>query len=335
MQPAVPRILLLAACLAAAGVPGTAPAHDVRPAYLQLDERPGERFDVVWKQPQVGDTTLALAPRLPETCAVAAAGQESTGAALITRLRVHCAGGIDGGTIAVDGLASTLTDVLLRVSWQDGRTYTAMLRPDVPAVTVGSAGVALGGYLRLGVEHLLTGLDHVLFVLALLLLVRGGWPLFAAITAFTAAHSVTLASAVLVQVPLPQPPVEAAIALSIVFLARELLVPRDPLLRRFPWLIAFVFGLLHGLGFAGALREIGLPEDALWLALLLFNAGVEVGQLLVVGAALLLAWLAARAGLAAGSARVAAAVRAPAALGIGGLAMFWTLERTLGRWLTG
>lgn len=308
-------------------------AHEVRPGYLELTEREHRVFDVVWKQPLLGETRLPLEPRLPTTCCSERGRQEVVGGALVERLRLTCESGIDGGTIAIDGLEQTLTDVLLRVTWRDGRTFTAMLRPDAPTIAVGASAVGLAGYLQLGFEHLLTGVDHVLFVLALLLLVRGGWPLVGAITAFTVAHSITLAASVLDVVRLPQTPVEATIALSIVFIAAEVLRPRDLLLQRFPWLIAFIFGLLHGFGFAGALREIGLPQDTLGVALLLFNLGIEAGQLFIVGAALVLVALLRRIRRWRGlfDAHVHA-LRATTAYGIGAVAMFWTIERTLGRW---
>lgn len=308
-------------------------AHEVRPGYLELTEREHRVFDVVWKQPLLGETRLPLEPRLPTTCCSERGRQEVVGGALVERLRLTCESGIDGGTIAIDGLEQTLTDVLLRVTWRDGRTFTAMLRPDAPTIAVGASAVGLAGYLQLGFEHLLTGVDHVLFVLALLLLVRGGWPLVGAITAFTVAHSITLAASVLDVVRLPQTPVEATIALSIVFIAAEVLRPRDLLLQRFPWLIAFIFGLLHGFGFAGALREIGLPQDTLGVALLLFNLGIEAGQLFIVGAALVVVALLRRIRRWRGlfDAHVHA-LRATTAYGIGAVAMFWTIERTLGRW---
>jgi hydrogenase/urease accessory protein HupE len=251
--------------------------------------------------------------------------------AFFERWSMICAGGIKGREIAIDGLRSTLTDALARVEYRDGTTQVARLTPETPQFIpsgVQSTLEVARTYFLLGVEHILSGIDHLLFVLALILLIRDRWMLVKTITAFTVAHSITLAGAVLGYFSLPQPPVEATIALSIAFVAREL-ARTQPGERRlsesYPWVIAFAFGLLHGFGFAGALREIGLPQTDVPLALLTFNLGVEAGQLMFVAAVLL-----AYQGLRALYVVPAVAGRMTAAYGIGSIATFWLVSRVGG-----
>ncbi|MDZ7826067.1 MAG: HupE/UreJ family protein [Gammaproteobacteria bacterium] len=246
----------LALCLA---IPAT--AHEVRPGALEIAEVEPGRFSVTWKQPARADRRLPLDPELPNACAMRPDGPpEHTGSALIRRWHADC--DLRSGTIAIAGLSATLTDVLVRIRYLDGTTLSRILRPADPAMDLADPAPALGGYFALGVEHLLLGPDHILFVIGLVLLIGSPWMLVKTITAFTLAHSVTLALSVLELVRLPQGPVEAVIALSILYLARELTLPepdRSPLLRAAPWIMAFAFGLLHGFGFAGALADIGLP----------------------------------------------------------------------------
>lgn len=216
--------------------------------------------------------------------------------------------------------------MLLRISFVDGDSLTQLLRPDAPSYTVDreAAGNALP-YFRLGVEHLVFGFDHILFVIGLLFYVRSPWRLVGVITSFTLAHSITLALSSLGVVRLSGAPVEAVIALSILFLAVELLRPeeqRSPITTRSPWLIAFAFGLLHGFGFAGALAEIGLPQRAIALALFLFNVGVEVGQLLVVAVVLALVAVVKRVGIVVPELVLRAPIYAT-----GTIAAFWFVER--------
>ena len=201
-----------------------------------------------------------------------------------------------GQSIFIEGLDSSNTDVLLRWNWLDGSSSTVRLKPSAPSYVFpeksGATNVA-GTYFWLGVEHILLGIDHVLFVFALLLIVNNTRRLIATITAFTLAHSITLAVATLGLVHVPQKPVEAVIALSILFLAMEYVHGkrgRPGAAARWPWLVAFIFGLLHGFGFAGALAEVGLPQQAIPVALVFFNLGVELGQLLFVATVLLLGW---------------------------------------------
>ena len=269
-------------------------AHEARPAYLQLHQLDAERYDVLWKVPGRGeDQRLALDVVFPSgTTTVEPLRVSFAGNAFVQRWRVQRSGGLDGTSIQIQGLQATLTDVLVRLERLDGTTQTIRVIPASPEFSIETApgrwDVART-YLGLGVEHILLGVDHLLFVLALVILVNGARRLFWTITAFTAAHSLTLAAATLGWVHVPPPPVEASIALSIVFLASEIVharAGRPGLTYRQPWIVAFLFGLLHGLGFAGALSEVGLPANAIPIALLFFNVGVEIGQLLFISAVL-------------------------------------------------
>jgi HupE / UreJ protein len=312
-----------------ANMPGIAWGHEVRPGYLELRQTGADTWGVLWKVPALGDMRLSIHPQFPENCAPASepVTLQSDGA-YTERTAIACKGGLVGRSIGIGGLAATMTDVLVRSVRADGSVQVARLTPSVPAFVLealpGPLQVART-YTVLGVEHILGGVDHLLFVLGLLLLIRGAWPLVKSITAFTVAHSITLAAATLGWLQVPQRPVEAVIALSILFLARELAKPRDGhigLMERYPWMVAFSFGLLHGFGFAGALREVGLPVSDIPLALFTFNAGVEIGQLLFVGIVLL-----AIAGLRRFSPRIPSWTRAAPAYGIGTMAAFWWLQR--------
>lgn len=324
MNPALRRCRWLTALLLFLAGPSL--AHEVRPAYLEITEaRPG-LFDVTWKQPVLADRRLAIDVALPAECRTPGTPiPEHTGSALIERWQVEC--DLRSGTLRIEGLAATLTDALVRVTYLDGEVRSRILRPTTPAMDLADPSPALGGYFRLGVEHLLLGIDHILFVIGLVLFIRAPWPLVKAVTAFTAAHSITLALSVLGWVRLDQGPVEAVIALSILFLARELMIPADRhslLMGAAPWIMSFAFGLLHGFGFAGALADIGLPRDQLALSLLLFNLGIEAGQLLVIAALLSLA----AAGRALARSAVAPAERTFAAA-MGCVAAFWTIDRII------
>lgn len=324
------RFLILLAVLLAMALP--AAAHEIRPAYLQLDETAPMQFSVLWKVPAAGDRRLALYVRFPAECQNLAepAGSMSDGA-YFERWKMSCDGGLKGKSLTVDGLRTSMTDVLARISWADGTTEVARLTPKEPSLTLKGAQNSLevaSTYFLLGVEHILGGVDHLLFVLALMLLIRERWMLLKTITAFTLAHSITLAGATLGYFSLPQKPVEATIALSIAFVASEL-VKMKPGERRlseaYPWVVAFSFGLLHGFGFAGALQEIGLPQKDVPLALLTFNLGVEAGQLMFVAVVLLIyAALKIVTNLPLSKARVAAAYV------IGIVATVWFIDRLTG-----
>jgi hydrogenase/urease accessory protein HupE len=330
-------VLLMLACSW-----GVAAAHEVRPGYLEIAEVEPGLYDVLWKVPARGDLRLALYARLPADCK----GQTDTGSfvgdAFVSRWRATCPRGLIGQRIAVDGLSATRTDVLVRIAHLGGAVQTTRLTPEAPALEVAAvptAGEVARTYFVLGVEHILLGIDHLLFVLGLLLLVGNWRRLIVTVTAFTVAHSITLAAATFGLVHVPQAPVEAVIALSVMFVAAEILRTahgRASLTARTPWLVAFVFGLLHGLGFAGALREIGLPQTEIPLALLFFNVGVEAGQLTFIAAVVaVLAVIArltskSRDGRAVGTWRAEALVRTPLAYLIGCTAAYWTIDRTVG-----
>jgi hypothetical protein len=273
---------------------GAISADEFRPAYLEIVERNATDYDVLWKLPGLDEATpLRLQPAFPATAQDHGARSSTfANGTVVQRWRIHVPGGLMGHAIEFPELSAQRIDVLIRVVRADGTTQVGRLTPverrfEVKA-SPGGFEVA-STYTVLGVEHILLGFDHLLFVLALVLLVHGTRRLIVTITAFTLAHSVTLALATLGLLDVPGPPVEACIALSIAFVACEIvhgLRGRPGLTARRPWLIAFTFGLLHGLGFAGALAEVGLPENHVPAALLFFNVGVEVGQLFFVAAAL-------------------------------------------------
>ncbi len=273
------------ASLLAALVVAPAMAHELRPGYLEVRETAPDRYRVLWKQPARGEYRLAIDPVFPASCRTEGERiRQSVPGSFLDRMTLACEGGLSGKTLAVAGLEATLTDVLVRIELTDGRTVTEILKPGRPGFTVPPAGATVAlTYLGLGVEHILLGVDHLLFVLGLLLLVGGRpWRLLQTITAFTVGHSVSLAVATLGVIDVPAPPLNAAIALSIVFVAAEVVRARRgdvSLAVRRPGVVAGAFGLVHGLGFATALTGLGLPFAVLPAALLLFNVGVEIGQI--------------------------------------------------------
>ena len=328
------RVRFLIVTLLLAGFAAGVEAHEARPGYLALHQTGAETFDVLWKVPAKGDLRLGLYARLPESCSDRIPPSSYfSGGAFTERRSVTCPVGLTGRTITIDGLSSTMTDVLVRIERSDGTTQVTRLSPANPSFVVEAAPSAMkvaGTYLGLGVKHILLGIDHLLFVLALLILVENRRRLVGTITAFTVAHSLTLAAATLGFVKVPQAPVEAIIALSIVFVASEIVHARQGrpgLTQRWPWIVAFAFGLLHGFGFAGALTAIGLPAKAVPLALLFFNVGVELGQLLFIAAVGALVVVARRFSLR----QPTWAWRVPA-YGIGAVAAFWAIERVVGFW---
>jgi hydrogenase/urease accessory protein HupE len=320
-----------------------AQAHEVRPGYLQVRQVGTDEFDVTWKVPASGEYRLSLYVRLPEGCQGNPTQGSFVGGAFVEGWRAKCAGGLVGKTIAIDGLSATRTDVLARVERLDGTTQTVRLTPEQVSfeVTAAPSGVEVAKtYFVLGVEHILSGVDHLLFVLGLLFLVGSWRRLVATVTAFTVAHSITLAAATLGWVHVPQAPVEATIALSVMFVAAEVLhgaQGHPGLAARAPWIVAFVFGLLHGFGFAGALSQIGLPEKDIPLALLFFNVGVEAGQLMFIAAVVLVLSVATRlvrgrGGREHGPWHSETLIRTPVAYVVGSVAAFWVVQRVVAFW---
>ncbi len=307
----------------------TAFAHEVRPAYLELREDGAGEISVLFKTPMRGDLRLSLKPELSgRSEVIAPIATRMTGDAAVATWRLKLIDPLRGRTIAIRGLESTITDALLRVELADGSTWVQRLTPQRCSAVIPrqeTAGSVAGVYLELGVEHILLGVDHLLFVLALLLISRGTLKLVKTVTAFTVAHSITLGLSTLGLVSVPSRPVEAVIALSIVFVATEIVHMRrgrEGITARAPWIVSFTFGLLHGFGFAGALSEVGLPHGHIPLALLFFNAGVELGQLLFIAA--VLALLACFRRVRWSLPRRAELVPSYA---IGSLAMFWVVQR--------
>jgi hydrogenase/urease accessory protein HupE len=297
-----------------------------------MAETEADRFRVLWRVPARGERILSLEPGLPEHCQTSGVSTMNQDGARAERLsEVICPGGLDGAVIAIVGLQRLRTDVLVRVTYLNGGTETLRATPENPRVTLqGRRDLAevAGTYLVLGVEHILLGIDHLLFVLALLLLVTGWKRLVGTVTAFTLAHSITLAGATLGVLSAPAALIEALIALSIVFVAAEAIHAqrgKASMLAQRPWVIAFAFGLLHGFGFAGALSEVGLPSEAIPTALLFFNLGVEVGQLIFIASIAAVVFVSARL-----IASLEPSARFATAYGIGSVAAFWTFERVIG-----
>lgn len=310
-------------------------ADNLRPAYLQITEAADQQFQVFWKVPARG-TAARLSLDVQFDGSVRATG-ERRGAfvdqAHIQQWTITADNGLAGTAVTITGLDRTNTDALMRVEYRDGTSSTYRFSPDAPTQRITARPTwadTARTYFGLGVTHILFGFDHLLFVLALLLLIRGTRKLVVAITAFTLAHSITLILASVGVIAVPVPPVEACIALSIVFVATEIIRGQQGqpgLTASRPWIVAFAFGLLHGLGFAAALGQIGLPQNAIPTALVVFNLGVEAGQLLFVGAVLAV-W---RVLMMLPVKQPAWGLRASAYL-IGSLASFWVFERVGSFW---
>jgi len=303
--------LLLMLCAALAG------AHEMTMAEMELREMsPGE---FIWQWSATNDkrpSTEDLQPQWPESCAV----EENV---------LHCGRQGLRGTLAVQGIGNGYSAALVKVYWLDGQSHVYTFTTNQRSVQLyGGADdkrswhEIASAYVALGIEHILGGYDHLLFVFGLLFLVGFQRKLVWTITAFTAAHSLTLASAAMGWLTLRSPPVEATIALSIMLVAGEALHQRMTLARRWPAVVAFLFGLVHGLGFAGALKEIGLPQNYLPTALLTFNIGVEIGQLMTVASAWLLWRLLKRL-------PTIQLARAPVLYGMGSMAAYWSWLRVV------
>lgn len=311
------------------GLAASAAADEIRPGYLELTQTTPTEWRMVWKAPIQGGLAGQTEPSLPDSCRQSEPSHELVNAAMVSVWTISCPDGLEGETVGLTGLDATLSDALIRIAPLGRSVQVQRLTPDRPVVEVlarPERWQVARTYLQLGVEHIVFGFDHLLFVLSLVLLLRGAWTLAKTVTAFTVAHSLTLVGTTLGWVSLPSAPVESAIALSIVFLAVEI-VKSHPgeqrLSERFPWVVAFTFGLLHGFGFASALGEIGMPEGEVPMALFTFNVGVEIGQLMIVAVALAVLALIRR--FAEGLMRP---TQLAAAYGVGVIASAWFLERT-------
>jgi hypothetical protein len=290
-------IRLLLALALACGLLAARPAaaHEVRPAYLEIDQTGPATYAAIWKQPVMGEVGIHLVPHLSNGwLEQPAADQYATGGFLIRQWTFKAAGPspLEGRTVSIEGLQDTLTDVFVRIRLTDGRGIDTIVRPEAPQVRIdlkAGAPTQVWAFLLLGMEHILSGPDHLAFVLGLLLIVRDRWMLLKAVTAFTAAHSITLAVVTLGHFEPSQALLNALIALSILALAPEVARAArggTSLTIRHTWIVAFAFGLLHGMGFASGLVTLGLNKGALLAALALFNVGVEIGQLTFLGAVL-------------------------------------------------
>ena len=319
------------ALLAVLWLAAPAQADELRPGYLEFTEIKPDQWTLVWKSPMRGGVTPQTAPVLPDGCAVdGEPARERRPAALVTTFSVKCSGDVSGKRIGLGNFEAAQTDVLVRVAPLGRPVQALRLTAAEPLVEIRrrpDQWQVARTYFITGVEHILFGYDHLLFVVSLVLLLSGFWTITKAVTAFTVAHSITLIGTTLGFLGLPQRPVESVIALSILFLAVEIVKkqPGEPRLsERIPWLVAFGFGLLHGFGFAGALNEIGLPESDVPTALLTFNLGVEAGQLVIVAISIAVLGLLRRF-----AQQALAPVLRLSAYAIGTISAFWFIERTL------
>ncbi len=322
------RVILVALLFVLAG---PVRADELRPGYMEFTQTSANHWTLVWKSPIKSGFTPFTKPLLPSGCSVD--GPQSriiAGGSSVTTSKVVCSRDVAGRFIGLQDFAATQSDVLVRVA-PLGRPVQALrlttAQPRAMIIAKPDRWQVARAYFVVGIDHIVFGYDHLLFVVALVLLLSGFGTIFKAVTAFTIAHSLTLIGTTLGFVGLPQRPVESVIALSILFLAVEISnrKPGEPRLsERIPWLVAFVFGLLHGFGFAGALAEIGLPESDVPTALLTFNLGVEVGQLAIVGATTGLLTIS-KAKFASAQAMIVKLVT----YAIGITASFWLIERTL------
>jgi hydrogenase/urease accessory protein HupE len=327
--------VLMAMVLAWLCLASSALAHEIRPAYLQIDATDSGSYDVVWKVPSRGGTVLDIQPQFDPAFTLTETGEVALLEGFAVYLyRLSGEKELPGTEIAIVNLPQTRVDVLANVNLPDGTKHTFLMHPKRNTATIpqsASKWSVAATYARLGIEHILLGFDHLLFVLALIFLTKGFGRIVKTVTAFTVAHSITLSLAALGYVHVPGPPVEATIALSIMFLAVEILRALDgkeTLTGRKPWLVAFTFGLLHGLGFAGALSRIGLPQMEIPLALASFNIGVELGQIAFV-AVVFLGIITLERTLDVQRAWPIAARKAPA-YAIGAVSAFWLIDRLSG-----
>ena len=310
---------------------GVAHAHEVRPGYIEITETSENNYAISWKQPvreNVDSVSgLGLRPVFPTNCKhLGARDMVRRTGDLIEQFFLECEGGLLGQQIGMDGLQRTITDVFVRLIPLQGETASLRLTAETPIGRLSGGGAPLQEYLMLGVEHLIFGYDHILFIITLTLITVSLRRLFWVVTAFTLAHSITLALSVLGILRLSSAPVEAIIALSIVFVAVELSLPpqkRSYVASNHPQLIAFVFGLIHGFGFSGVLLDIGMPRGETAQALVLFNIGLEAGQLFVVALVSLVTAAAARSSLN----QYSVQARSITALIVGAIASYWMITR--------
>jgi hydrogenase/urease accessory protein HupE len=307
-------------------------AHEARPAYLEIKETAPGHFSVLWRTPVLAGRRLPVVLRIPEDLRnVTEPTVQELADSLVERRSIDVGpNGLEGRRIEFVGLQLTITDVLVRVELLDGRHWTTIARPSRPWVEIAAAQTWLavaGAYIVEGIRHILLGVDHLLFVLGLLLMVKDRFMLVKTVSAFTAAHSITLALATLGYASVPAPPLNAAIALSILFLGAEIVRSgrgETSLTIRHPWMVAFAFGLVHGFGFASGLTTTGLSRAEIPLALLTFNAGVEAGQLLFVMLVLLL-----ERAFRVLEVRWPRVIEALPAYSVGSLGAYWTIQRVI------
>lgn len=320
--------LLLALATSMLAMPISVSAHEVRPAYLQIDQTSETRFNVLWRTPLMSGMRLPVILKFSDGIhMVTAPSERELPDSVVERSIIEASDGLVGQRITFVGLQATITDVMVRVKLEDGTVTTSLVRPSQAWIEVQSRQSAFQVvklFVVEGIEHILFGFDHLLFVLALMLIVRSTRMLLLTITAFTVAHSITLTFATLGWVTLPSGPVEIMIAFSIVLVAAEIIAMergQTSLTISYPWVVAFAFGLLHGFGFASALKDLGLPQGDIPLALFCFNVGVEIGQLMFV------AVIHATSALIRRLFEIPRKVFVTAAYSIGIVAAFWTLER--------
>jgi hydrogenase/urease accessory protein HupE len=326
----------------------SAQADEYSPAFLELTQIANDEFDVLWKVPAMGGLRLNLHARFDANSKLITPVRGSmVNGAYIEQFKVRRDGGLAGGEVVIEGLTGLSTDVLVRIERLDGSTEVARLAAANPSFVVQGSLTRMevaNTYILFGIEHILEGMDHLLFVACLILIAGTGRRILITITGFTIAHSITLTLAALNLVRLPIPPIEAVIALSIVFLAREIaLGRRDTLTWRYPITVSASFGLLHGFGFASALGEIGLPQTEIPAALLAFNLGVEIGQIFFVCSILFCVWIVSKLASLIGASRISAigtdgnrrplvwlqSIEKPLAYVVGSVTIIWTIERTL------
>ncbi len=320
--------LLFALVMAVLAMAGAASAHEVRPAYLQIDQIGQNRFSVLWRTPLFSGIRLPVVLRYSDGIKqMTEPSERQLSDSIVERSMIEAPGGLPGQRINFVGLQATITDVMVRVKLQDGTVTTTLVRPSQPWMDIQARQSSLEVmkvFVVSGIEHILFGFDHLLFVAALMLIVRRWGMLLKTVTAFTVAHSITLTCATLGWVTLPSGPVEIMIAFSIVLVGAEIIRMErggTSLAIEWPWIVAFFFGLLHGFGFAGALADFGLPQGDIPLALFSFNVGVELGQLMFIAVLLLAVHLVRR------LVEIPRQAVVASAYAIGIVAAFWSVER--------